>query len=341
MYIHRRYSFWTTLNWSKKGLISGTLFALAVTLLYEIFGHRWLHIPWEPISLIGIALSFYLGFKNNSSYERLWEARKIWGAIVNYSRSWGAMTIGFVNNLHNDKTESEEDIKNIHSQLIHQHIAWLTALRFQLRTTRPWEHQDEQQKVVKNFSDLKSPEAASDMITELAALLPDAVMEKLKGKSNVATQVLLLQTKTLEEIRSKRLIDDFRHVEFQQLIGKFYDEQGKSERIKNFPFPRQYATVTMLLIRIFSVLLPLAMIDKFDGMFPYSIWLGVPFCGIVVWIFVLMEMIGDFSENPFESLYNDVPITTIARGIEIDLREMLDENDIPEPQPIIAESFQM
>jgi putative membrane protein len=341
MYIHRRYSFWTTFNWSKKGLITGAAFAFCITLLYEIFGHRWLMIPWEPISLIGIALSFYLGFKNNSSYERLWEARKIWGAIVNYSRSWGAMTIGFVNNLHSKNPLSDDEVKKIHSQLIYQHIAWITALRFQLRTFRPWEHKEELEKMKDNFGGFESPEAASDLNTELSALLPPAVIEKLNGKSNAATQLLLLQTRMLEDLRGKNLIDDFRHVELQQLIGKLYDEQGKSERIKNFPFPRQYATVTTFLIRVFAVLLPLSMMDKFDGLFPYSIWLTVPFCGIVVWVFSLMEMIGDFSENPFEGLYNDVPITTIARGIEIDLREMLDETDIPEPQPLIADSFQM
>lgn len=341
MYIHRRYSFWTTLNWSRKGLIIGMLIALFVTLLYEVFGHRWLTIPWEPISLIGIALSFYLGFKNNSSYERLWEARKIWGAIVNYSRSWGAMVIGFVNNLHRKNPIDETLLKGLHQELIYRHIAWLTALRFQLRTPRPWEHEDEQKKMKNSFDGFVAPEAASDLITELSALLTPKTIAQLESKSNMATQLLLLQTKTLETLRQKDLIDDFRHVELQQLISKFYDEQGKSERIKNFPFPRQYATVTMLLVRVFSFLLPLALISKFDGLFPYSIWLTVPFCGIVVWVFVLMEMIGDFSENPFEGIYNDVPITTIARGIEIDLREMLDETDIPKPLPLIAESFQM
>ena len=44
-----------------------------------------------------------------------------------------------------------------------------------------------------------------------------------------------------------------------------------------------------------------------------------------------MEKIGDYSENPFEGTYNDVPITSIAKGIEIDMREMINDTGIPEP----------
>lgn len=60
-------------------------------------------------------------------------------------------------------------------------------------------------------------------------------------------------------------------------------------------------------------------------------WLTVPFSALIIWVFFLMELIGDFSENPFEGTYNDVPITSISRAIEIDLREMLGETNIPAP----------
>ena len=60
-------------------------------------------------------------------------------------------------------------------------------------------------------------------------------------------------------------------------------------------------------------------------------WLAIPFSMLVSWVFILMEMIGDYSENPFEGLYNDVPITSMARSIEIDIRQMLDETDLPDP----------
>ena len=60
------------------------------------------------------------------------------------------------------------------------------------------------------------------------------------------------------------------------------------------------------------------------------VWLTIPFTILVSWVFILMEMIGEYSENPFEGLYNDVPITSLSRSIEIDIRQMLDETDLPD-----------
>ncbi|MEZ4980385.1 MAG: bestrophin family ion channel [Saprospiraceae bacterium] len=97
-------------------------------------------IPWLPVSVIGTAVAFYVGFKNNSSYDRLWEARKIWGAIVNSSRTWGMYVDGFVSNLFTDQKAGEEEIKAVKKRLIYRHIAWLYALRSQLLVSTPWEH---------------------------------------------------------------------------------------------------------------------------------------------------------------------------------------------------------
>lgn len=70
---------------------------------------------------MGIAVAFYLGFKNNSSYDRTWEARKIWGSIVNNSRSFGSAVMAFVQS----KEHKEEQ-----QELIYRRLAWLTCLRF-------------------------------------------------------------------------------------------------------------------------------------------------------------------------------------------------------------------
>ena len=116
---------------------------------------------------------------------------------------------------------------------------------------------------------------------------------------------------------------------------EFYTLQGKCERIKNFPFPRQYASVNLFFVWIFIVLLPFAMLNIVSGMDnPVFVWLTIPLTVLVSWVFIMMELIGDFSENPFEGLYNDVPISTLANGIEIDIRQMLEETDLPEPRPM-------
>jgi putative membrane protein len=121
-------------------------------------------------------------------------------------------------------------------------------------------------------------------------------------------------------------------MEFHRLIGTFYDDQGRSERIKNFPFPRQYASVALWNTMVFSALLPFGLLNAFSEVAgDWRIWLTVPFNGLITWVFFLMEKIGDYSENPFEGTYNDVPITSIARAIEIDLREMLGEVEVPKP----------
>jgi putative membrane protein len=266
-------------------------------------------------------VAFYLGFKNNSSYDRTWEARKIWGSIVNNSRSFGAAVLSFVQG---------EDRTSIQKELIYRHIAWLTALRHQLRISRPWEHEDERRR------DSKAPSATegdlSQIDKELIKYIPEAELKLLSHKSNKATQLLKIQSERLQELRDHKVFEDFRHMEFFSLITSFYEDQGKSERIKNFPFPRQYASTALWMTVVFCLLIPFAMLDVFKDLKSPVFWLSPFLSGLIWWIFFLMEKIGDYSENPFEGTYNDVPITSIARGIEIDLREMLDDTNIPAPE---------
>ena len=96
-------------------------------------------MPWLPLGVLGTAISFIISFKNNASYDRLWEARKIWGGIVNTSRTWTLMIRDFIDNTHAKNALSTAELKEIKREIIHRHIAWLTALRYQLRAEKPWE----------------------------------------------------------------------------------------------------------------------------------------------------------------------------------------------------------
>ena len=155
-------------------------------------------------------------------------------------------------------------------------------------------------------------------------------------KGNKASQLLSIQSSYLKALREKNLIEDFRHMELANMIKQFYTLQGKSERIKNFPFPRQYASVNLFFVWIFILLLPFAMLNILSGMGnSLFVWLAIPLSVLVSWVFIMMELIGDYSENPFEGLYNDVPITSLARSIEIDIRQMIEETDLPEPTPLV------
>ncbi len=308
-----------TLNWSKKPLIIGLLYSVALFAI-SYFLQLTFFIPWQPISVIGIAVAFYLGFKNNSSYDRTWEARKIWGGIVNTSRTFGAATVSFV------KGTTDETIKK---ELIYRHIAWLTALRYQLRLPRSWEHP--KGRVKKTYAPAVSEDFNASLKEELHHYLPASEVSQLLTKSNVATQLLKNQSQRLQQLRDQDYFEDFRHMEFHGLITSLYTEQGRAERIKNFPFPRQYASTAFWLCMVFCAFVPLGLIDVFNTMQGWLYWTGPVLSALVIWVFFLMEMIGDYSENPFEGTYNDVPITSIARGIEIDLREMIDDTNIPGP----------
>lgn len=318
MYVKRNYGFWMTLNWSKRPFILGLLYS-AVLCATFYFVKVDLFLPWQPISVVGIAVAFYLGFKNNSSYDRTWEARKIWGGIVNSSRTFGAAVTAFV---------TGPDQEKIRKELIYRHIAWLTALRFQLRLSRSWEHTED------FLNQLYIPNVCENYNTtldkELIKFLSNAEVQQIEAKANRATQILKLQSVRLQELCDQEYFEDFRHMEFHQLITAFYTDQGKAERIKNFPFPRQYASTALWLTFLFCLLVPFGLLDVFKNYQSFSFWVCPIISAMIIWIFFLMEKIGDYSENPFEGTYNDVPITSIARGIEIDLREMIDDENIPE-----------
>lgn len=328
MYTKRNYGFFMTLNWSKKPLLIGLLYSGLLFLIFYFIDIRF-YLPWQPLSVIGIAVAFYLGFKNNSSYDRTWEARKIWGSMVNNSRTFGAAVVSFV--------QGPNDAK-IKKELLYRHIAWLITLRYQLRLSRPWEHTKE--RVKKLYFPSVSEDYEKELHKELSQFLNDAELTSLKKYNNRATQILKNQSVRLQELRDTNLFEDFRHIEFHHLIQTFYEDQGKSERIKNFPFPRQYASTAYWLTIVFCAFVPLGLLEIFSLDMGWMYWMGPGIAAIIIWIFFLMEKIGDYSENPFEGTYNDVPITAIARGIEIDLREMIDDTDIPKPTEAV-EGFLM
>ncbi len=329
MYIGKRYPLWGVVKWSKKYIFIFFIIDIIPITLFKIFGWTWLVIPWQPLALIGIAVSFYLGFKNNSSYDRLWEGRKIWGGIVNASRTFAIMSRDFITNEHATEKLTEDQLKSIHKGIVYRHVAWLKALTYQLRLLKPWEHEGNMDNELRSMGDVHHDESNFEKIK---SYLSPEDYDYVMTKGNKASHILSIQSKSLLNLKLKGLIEDFRHMELIKMVSELYTLQGKSERIKNFPFPRQYATVNYIFVWIFLVLLPFGMLNIFSDMSHLnSSWLALPFTMLVSWVFILMEMIGDYSENPFEGLYNDVPIKSMATDIEIDIREMLDEVDLPEP----------
>ena len=333
------------LKWTKRDTLKFIGLSMIPVILYEVFDLKWLHLPWLPIALVGTAVAFVVGFQNNAAYDRIWEARKIWGGIVNYSRSWTILVNDYITNDFADENASPEEIKQIKKDLVFRHIAWMTALRHAMRAPKPWEH----------FRFHKSHERWKEMIDvkehrfkleeELEPYVSKEEFDYLLSKTNKSTHAISLQSKQLKALRKRGLIEDFRHMEMENLLVELFNLQGKSERIKNFPYPRQFATLNYYFLWIFLFMVPFGVMHEFDMIgsklieyYPFIgkhfVWLSVPFSAVVLWVFHTMERIGRTGDNPFEGTANDVPITTMSRGIEIDLREMLDESSDTIPGPI-------
>lgn len=323
MHIGKGYSFKEVILWTGRDILQLLMIATVPTVLYIFFHWRWLALPWLPIALLGTAVAFVIGFKNNASYDRLWEARRIWGAITNISRSWGIMVKDYVTNQHAKNPLSEKELKALHEVLYQRHYAWLTALRYQLRENKSWEainlkHNREYRN--KYFRVEEQDNAVSDA---LKPYLSAEEYELIMSKSNKAAQILALQSEHLRKLLEQGFIEDFRHMELKRMLIELYNQQGASERIKSFPYPRQYASLNLWFIKIFIFLLPFGMLQEFEKIGADYVWLTIPFAALSGWIFTTMERIGETSENPFEGSANDVPITTISRNIEIDMQEML------------------
>lgn len=319
MHTGNHYTFTEFIMWTRRDIYTLLVVGAIPTVLYQVFGLTWLAIPWVPVALIGTGAAFIVGFKNTQTYNRLWESRQIWGAIINTSRSLGIMTKDFV-----------VDDRATHQQILYRHFAWLTALRFQLRESRTWENSNKPyNKEYRNFFSI--PEWESKLDNELKKYLPDNELRYILGKKNRATQLISLQSKHFRELKEAGKIDPLNYIELENMLVNLYDQQGKCERIKNFPYPRQFASINLFFVRLLVLLLPFGMLNEFQKLGENFVWLTIPFSVIVSWVFTSMEKVGESTENPFEGGPNDIPITALSRTIEIDLRDMLDETDLPAP----------
>ena len=324
MYVKRNIKLGIIARFAWKNILFFTLWSGLIVWLNHHFEHHGssISIPFLPLSTIGIAVSFYVGFKNNAAYDRFWEARKIWGGIVNYSRTWGNQVMNFVHKIGAD----EKELHKIREKMIYRHVAWLNALRLQLR--QPSSFSIKHKSSIRAFA--KGTPERKHWDEEVGGLLCKADYDYLIERKNTATQLIRQQGDDLRMLNEEQdLVNNFRHMEMMRVLEEFYNLQGKCERIKNTPFPRQYAYFSKIFIWIFILLLPFGLVGEFAKLGHTMAFLTIPFSVLISWIFVTMEIVGDNSEDPFENFINDVPMTALCRTIEIDLREMLGETDLP------------
>jgi putative membrane protein len=270
---------------------------LTCTLTYYLYAYvikAQFQLPSLVPAILGTALSFFIGFSNNQAYDRWWEARKIWGLLVNDSRSWARQVMYFSGlPLAYDANVS----KDLKLSFIYRHIAFVFALKQKLRLS-----------------------ADAEYLTYLD--VEDA--DRIKDKSNVANAILDLQADDLNDLYKKNIIDGFRFTELNKLQVKFCDEMGGAERIANTIFPVTYAFYTRIFIWIFIICITMVSADHVDH---WAIIVGT----MVGYIFLTTHKIGVGLLNPFENIPSGLALNQICRTIEIDMLQAMGQTDVPEP----------
>ncbi len=325
MHTGKRYGNFEVFLWTRRNVYHLFVIGLLPVIVYEVLHLKFIALPWTVVALLGTATAFIVGFRNSQTYSRTWEARQIWGAIVNSSRTWAIQCRDMI-----------DDASTI-QLLVYRHFAWLTSLRYAMREPRGWETMTQINNREFQQKTFHVPEHTTPLPEELKKYLPDSERTKILATKNKAAQLLALQGQTLKSLHQSGALDILKFIELERTLKDLTDAQGRSERIKNFPYPRQFATVNKILVKLFVMLLPFCMLNEFDElntplagfMNGHMVWCVVPFSMLISWVFTSLDQIGESTENPFEGNANDVPISQISRNIEIDLREMLGETDLP------------
>lgn len=289
------------------------LLSVGVYVAHVEFGMQKLSIPFNAVATLSTALAIYLGFKNNNAYERWWEARKIWGLLVNYSRAWGreVLTLSFAR-----EGQEDPELTAWKRKLLYRHMAFVHGLRVFIRAPKDYN---------KKVSEvIEQPNSYEDIRPFLSAEEYKSVLDK----QNPPNYLLKLQGEDLKEGYAKGWLSDYRFVRLDETLTEFNNHQGMSERIKNTPFPRPYSFFSRVFVHIHGTMVPFAFIEDLG-------WVNIPLSLTINFVFLALDLVGERTEDPFENRMDDTPLTNISVTIEQNLKEMLEEDKLPEkPDPV-------
>lgn len=265
-------------------LVVVTLYSVGIVYLHDVVHLGHMSIPMTIPALLGTAISLILGFRMAQSYDRWWEARKIWGAIVNDSRTLVRQVMTFMNS--NDLEYNHK----VHEQFANAQIAFCFALAKTLRGLDPLEHID------KNFS--------------------ESEIHSISRESNVPNAILKLHAMRLKNAVDKDMVNGFEMIQIDSTIARLTDHMGKAERIKSTVFPVLYTVIVEFILYLFVMLLPFGMTDYLGPLVaPLMILISAPF--------FLLEKTAVRLQNPFNNNKTDTPMLTIAKTIEMNLNQMV------------------
>jgi len=326
MYTGRTYKISEFLFWTRRNLLWLLLISSIPVFCYDILGLKWLVVPWPIVAFLGTATAFVIGFKNQQTYNRTWEARDIWGMTMGMSRSWTMMCRDFIKD------------KECSAEIINRHMGWITCLRYEMRSQRPWENINKSyNREYAKFYEI--PEKERSLKSHMQQYISDEEFETIISTSNPAVQIISIQGTALTDLFEQGSIENSRFLELHKYLREFTTQQIKCEKIKDFPYPRQHATVNRIFVWLFCLLLPFAMLKEFSalnelasGIFKgHMVWFVVPFSMIISWVYTSLDQVGESTENPFEGGPNDVPISQMCLNLELDVKKIMGQYKTENP----------
>jgi len=275
---------------------------LVIVVCYQVLNWHWVGSPYVPLGSFGAVLGIIVGFRNSSAYGRWWEGRILWGAIVNKSRTFGRLVLTAMSAQEAATPAEQEEVASVQRQLVIHQVAYVHALRQQLRRLDP--------------------------VSIIARLVPEEDPAELARDKNVALRLQTRMSAMLIAARKRGWLDQWQWQSIDEIMSSLMDAQGGAERIKNTPMPKQFDFFPRLFVQIYCLMLPIGMVVNMGWYTP----LGSTLVGF---LFLALDKIGRDLEDPFENTIHDVPITAVAKNIEINLRQLLGETELPPPeQPV-------
>ncbi len=273
----------------RKEVILITLYVSLIAVIQHFFNLK-LAIPLSVPMLLVTVISLLLAFRANQAYDRWWEARIVWGGIVNDSRSFARQVVSFIDNAYESDEKAEME-----ARLVNRQIAWAHSLGRALRD------RGTEKKLHKWLS-------ADDL-------------EFIERFSNTPMALLELHARDLKFALDNGWINTFQHIELDKTLTRFSDHMGKCERIKKTVFPSTYGLYLHLAMNLFIMLLPFALIEFFG-------WVMIPLVTVIASAFWLIEKMSVHMQDPFENRPTDTPVTSIAQTIERDLKQVIREHHL-------------
>jgi ion channel-forming bestrophin family protein len=273
-----------------------TLLAIVVTVIDLHIGYFHADLTTVPLTLMGLALSIFLGFRNNTSYDRFWEARKLWGSLVNTSRTMTRQILTLVMEPKEASSTEKDEIAAFQREMVHRLVAYVHALKHHLRD--------------------------QDRVEDLAPMISNEEIEGLRKESNRPIAILQRQGDRFCEAYRKNWIHPQHLPVLEQSLISLTDIQGGCERIKNTPIPLSYTSLIHQIVAIYCIALPFGLVKTVGAFTPIVVT-------IVAYAFYGLDAIGDEIENPFGLDANDLPLSSLSTMIEVNVRQRLGETDLP------------